>query len=399
VINLDKSDSDVIHWPNEIVVIGGGRWARVIVGQLQDLVPKSTTIKIHTSRNIIGMSKWVDEQRYKNVWVEAEFLRFDACKTSAVIVANAARDHEMAIDAGLNVGAAVLVEKPVTLSTNSARRLSDLAKDRGLYFASAHVFMFARYIAALAKQVVVAGPIEHIRVIWCDQKAEERYGENKTYDPSLPIYADCLPHVLSIFEMLAPDLPLQFVCLSLYRGGSHLELQMMLGTIPCSIRFERNSDARQRIIEVPNAWQHFRCDFTREPGVIFSGEIKEESDMDWDRSPRPLASQLTAFLRGAGGGYRDPRLDIKHGLRACRMIDVVSANYNEAQQLWMVENLLVECSRIGDDLHYALSELLLAKGIVDSLELKDEINRVYKDCSGRSAAYIGNYLGNYLGNI
>ncbi len=394
MVNLEKSDLDDILWPNEIVVIGGGRWARVIIGQLQDIIPTSTTINIHSSRNVIGMSKWVAEQRYTNVWVAAEFLRFDACKTRAVIVANAARDHEMAIDVGLSVGAAVLVEKPVTLSTNSARRLSDLAKDRGLYFASAHVFMFAHYIASFAKQVAVAGSIEHIRVIWCDQKAEERYGENKSYDSSLPIYADCLPHVLSIFEMLAPDLPLHFVRLSLYRGGSHLEFQMMLGAIPCNIRFERNSDARQRIIEVRNERQHFRCDFTQEPGAIFCGEIKEESDMDWDRSPRPLASQLTAFLRGAGGGYRDPRLDIKHGLRACRMIDDVSANYNEAQQLWLIENLVVERSWIGDDLQYALSELLLAKGILDGLTLEDEINRVYKDCSGRSAAYIVNYLSN-----
>lgn len=394
MISLVKSDSDIIHWPDEIVVIGGGRWARVIIGQLEGLVPQSTAIKIHTSRNIVGMSKWVAEQRYKNVWVETEFLQFDAFKTSAVIVANAARDHEMAIDAGLNVGAAVLVEKPVTLSTNSARRLSDLANSRGLYFASAHVFMFASYIATFAKKVKFSGLIEHIRVVWCDQKVEERYSETKTYDPSLPIYADCLPHVLSIFEMLAPDLTLNFVGLSLYRGGSHVELQLMLGTIPCSIRFERNSDARQRIIEVLNGWQHFRCDFTQEPGTIFSGEIKEEINIDWGRSPRPLVSQLTAFFRAAGGGYRDPRLDIEHGLRACHMIDIVSTNYKEAHQLWIVENLLVGGSGIDDDLHYALSELLLGKGIIDALELKDEINRVYKDCSGNSEALISNYLSN-----
>lgn len=168
----------------------------------------------------------------------------------------------------------------------------------------------------------------------------------------------------------------------------------MLGTIPCSIRFERNSDIRQRIIEVQNEWQHFRCDFTQEPGTIFTGEIKEESDIDWDSSPRPLVSQLKAFFRAAGGGYRDPRLDIEHGIRACHMIDIVSTNYNEAHQLWMVENLLVEGPSIDDDLHYALSEFLLTKGIVDALELKDDINRVYKDCSGHSAAHISNYLSN-----
>ena len=27
MISLVKSDSDIIHWPDEIVVIGGGRWA------------------------------------------------------------------------------------------------------------------------------------------------------------------------------------------------------------------------------------------------------------------------------------------------------------------------------------------------------------------------------------
>ena len=393
MINLDNINLDVICWPDEIIVIGGGRWARVIIDQLQDFFPKSSTIKIHT-RNIIGMSQWVTEKRYKNVLVETDFLRFDAYKTAAVIVANAARDHEMAIDAALNIGAAVLVEKPVTLSTNSALRLSEVAKDRGLYFASAHIFMFAHSIASFAKQVAAAGPIEHIRVIWFDQKVEERYGENKTYDPSLPIYADCLPHVLSIFEMLAPDLPLQIVCLSLFQGGSHLELQMMLGTISCSISLKRNSDARQRIIEVKNGRHELKCNFTREPGAIFCGGIKEESEIDLERSPRPLVSQLTAFLRGAGGGYRDPRLDIKYGLRACRVIDDVSESYSKAQRLWLVENLVVKYSSISHDLCYALSELLLAKGTLNTLEQEYEINRVYKDCNGRTAAYIINYLIN-----
>jgi len=389
-----KSDLDFFRWPNDIVVIGGGRWARVIIGELQELVPKTTVIKIHTSRNVSGMSKWVADKKYKNVCVEMEFLRFDAGKTSAVIVANAARDHEMAIIAGLNIGAAVLVEKPVTLSINSALRLAKIAKNQGSYLACAHVFMFSRCIASFAKKVAIAGSIELIRVTWCDQKFEERYGENKSYDPSLPIYADCLPHILSIFNMLAPNLPPKFVQLSLYRGGSHLEIQIMLGKIPCSIVFIRNSDARKRIIEVQGSSDNYRCDFTIEPGAIFCGDIKSESDLDWGRYPRPLASQLIAFLRGAWGGYRDPRLDIKHGLLACRVIDDMSAKYNEVQQLELVKNLVLGRPWIDADLQYALNELLLKKGNRDALEHENEINRVFKECNGRSAQYIANYLSN-----
>jgi hypothetical protein len=76
------------------------------------------------------------------------------------------------------------------------------------------------------------------------------------------------------------------------------------------------------------------------------------------------------------------------------MIDDVDAHYSEAQQSWLVENLVVECSTIDDDLHYALSELLIVQCAFDGLELENEINRIYKACSGQNVAYVVNYIRN-----
>ena len=46
MINLDNINLDVICWPDEIIVIGGGRWARVIIDQLQDFRSRQLSVEV-----------------------------------------------------------------------------------------------------------------------------------------------------------------------------------------------------------------------------------------------------------------------------------------------------------------------------------------------------------------
>ncbi|MBT3525240.1 MAG: Gfo/Idh/MocA family oxidoreductase [Bdellovibrionales bacterium] len=375
-----------------IAVIGGGRWARVIIDELMRIVPSTTTISVHTPRNIVGMSEWAAKRDYKNITVHTEFLPFKEAERSAAIVANAACNHEVAVRHALDAGVAVLVEKPVTLFASSTRELYELAKKKGLYFASAHVYMFARYISFLAKWVLEDEPITHIGIVWNDQHAEVRYGEQKTFDQSLPIYADCLPHILSVIEMLVPELSFKFQSLRLNQGGAHLEMDISLERISCKVEMKRNSGTRQRIINVESANRSYICDFSKEPVRMSCDAV--DVDYNEDIEPRPLECLLRAFLTGAVTGKFDPRLDIRHGLRVNYIIDEVANKYAEEQRLWLANALTDGHSKDCDGLLYGVGELLLAKNLTDSASLQMDINRIINDCSERDKSYILEYFNN-----
>jgi predicted dehydrogenase len=294
---------------------------------------------------------------------------------SAAIVVNAARDHEQAVDWALDAEMPVLVEKPIALDAGSAQRLADRARRGSIRFAAAHVFLFASYLERLAVLVSRERDIRAVRVCWTDPRGENRYGDEKRFDPGLPVFADWLPHVSSIVGTLLPGGRHSCERLRLLRGGAHLELDLTVGGVPCSVQLVRNGERRQRVIEVAASDRMLQLDFSAEPGRINCGPTTFDGDPDWNARETPLALMLRAFLRWAGGGAFDSRLDHEIGLRACRLIDEARPLYDAALLPWLAGRL----ARAGDadeDLRYALGEILQSGGLLSAAVLERETERV-----------------------
>jgi hypothetical protein len=328
------------------------------------------------------MATWASERGWGDrIHVFSDLPQF-VSGSSAVIVVNAARDHERAIEWALSAGVPVLAEKPVTLTAVATQRLADLARSRKTYFAAAHIFLFARYIEKFSKLVGETEDIRFLRVYWMDPQSESRYGEQKQYDPGLPVFADWLPHVLSIVGTLKPD---SFPCcekLEFLRGGAQLHIELMIDDIPCSVQLVRNGDRRQRIIEVAAGQKMLQIDFSSEPGKIISGSETMDGDPDWGQGSRPSAMMLKAFLRGVAGGELDSRLNIEMGLQANQVIDNVAAMYRSAQMPWLVKKL-TSSEHVDDDLRYALREILQAEGPLQANVIEKKIERVRQQFEGR----------------
>lgn len=317
--------------PENIAVIGGGRWARVLTEALCGVVPSSVNISVHSLHNADFMSAWVMKKELgRQIQVYSDWPHFLSSAQSAVIVVNAARDHEKAIRWALSAGIPVLVEKPVTLTAAASQSLADLAFGKNIRFASAHVFLFARYVKNFANRVAELNSIRSIHVCWTDPKSEYRYGEKKRHDQGLPFFMDCLPHILSIVGTLIPALPRRCDKLVFKKGGSGLEIRIWFDDVPCNVYMERDGDERQRIIDVVADKEKLQLDFSKEPGTIISGKSIVNGDPDWDIKERPLAGMLMSFLKWVAGGEFDQRLDIKLGLQANRIIDQVCDIYQPA---------------------------------------------------------------------
>ena len=364
--------------PDDVAVIGGGRWTRVLAEVLCTITPPGVKLSIHSLHNAKGMETWVSDRGLENrIGVYSFLPSFTSNTSNAIIVVNAASDHEESVEWALGQGCPVLVEKPFCLNFFAAQRLANLALTRNCYLATAHVFLFASYVENFSKLIADENEIISIRVVWMDLQSESRYGEVKSYDPGLPVYLDWMPHILSILGtfLVAPTQ----LCekLDFLKGGSHLNIHLNYGQIPCTIELVRNGNSRQRIFEVITRQKRITLDFSYEPGVIFTDEIEQCGDSDWNNNPKPVAKMLEAFLIGAATGVRDERLDISIGLNSNQVIDQIGTLYHEALVNWMNNELALHQDGINSDLCYSLIEILQLKDSNSVIPMEQRIDYVY----------------------
>lgn len=280
-------------------------------------------------------------------------------ESKAVVVVNAATDHEKSIDWALSQNAAVLVEKPLTLSSNASRRLVDEAGRRGVYLAAAHVFLFAEYLISFKNRIQVLNGIVSIDVLWADAAVEARHGEAKSFDPGLRIFEDCIPHVMSMLEVLNPGASPRMVGLEFLRGGAELELVFAHSHLQYTVRLVRNGTGRRRVLAAANSENTFTLDFSREPGTILNGAEAISASPDWASAQKPLSRMLEAFLVAAGGGHRDARLGVEVGLRAASLSEEILPAYEVAQAEWLSKKL-PSAEENDENLRYALMEIAMS---------------------------------------
>jgi predicted dehydrogenase len=366
--------------PEQIVVVGGGRWARVLTGVLCGFVAPSVKIFLHTSHNVDSMSSWITSQNFEqDIVVSSNWPDVSPELTAAMIVVNAARDHEKTIERALKARIPILVEKPVTFSEKATKRLVNLANKNNVPFFSAHVFLFASYLKNFFLVIPKIEKVQCLRIFWVDPQIESRYGEQKQYDSGLPIHADSLPHIVSIASMFTSHLSTACKSLKYKRGGAHLNVELMLGDIPCYIELIRNGDKRSRLVEVTTDKEDYKLDFTNEPGTITYSETELIGDSDWSESQRPAAQMLMAFLTCATGGELDKRLSIDVGLSANSAIDQVSILYNLSLNKFLVDKFSLPLV-VDDNLRYALKEILSSEGPLSEHIFNKHIKQIQLYC-------------------
>jgi len=375
---LDSNQNRVLGLDN-IAIIGGGRWARILSEVVCTIAPQSN-LSVHSLNNSKGMKAWVSDRDLNSRLAVSSFLPTFPPKTSnAIIVANAARDHEKTVEWALEQGCSILVEKPFCLNLISAQRLATLALTKNIYLATAHVFLFASYIDVFAKLIVEETEIESIRVLWMDPKVENRYGELKGYDSSLPVYADWLPHVLSILGTFMPTPANLIKKIGFREGGAHLNIDVTYGQIPCAIELVRDGSRRQRIVEVITRQKKITLDFSLEPGVIYNDGSLLCGNQNWIQDEKPVAKMLRSFLVSCDSGVRDDRLDMSIGLNANRVIDEVAVIYQNALKSWLNVRFATYQNEIGVDLRYALTEMLQLLHPNLTIPIEQRVNYVYRN--------------------
>ncbi|HKI45289.1 MAG TPA: Gfo/Idh/MocA family oxidoreductase [Balneolales bacterium] len=351
-------------YPEHVVVAGGGRWARVLISVLYDLLPQSVPVTIYSPHGAASMAEWVVSQGFQGrVSVSSDWPNFSPELTHAMVIANAARDHFKVAKRALESRIPVLVEKPVALSFREVEELVQISQVNKVPLAPAHVFLFAYFIEKFSAYVTDMGKIIRIKVLWSDPKCEQRHGEQKQFDPSLPIYVDWIPHILSVLSMFIPFQNSECKKVRLLEGGRQVDMVLESAGCKCDIELVRNGDSRKRMIEVETDSDRFTLDFSVEPGFAYSAVSSLPEDIATLKKGNqgPVSRMLDTFLRWAVSGEDDSRFDIGLGLQANRLIEQVASRYQGLQKAWLYK-ALATYDRRDENLQYTLAEILQANG-------------------------------------
>lgn len=315
---------------NQLLILGGGRWARVIVGVLCDLTPPNTKLIMCSPRGADSLNNWISEKGLgERILVTSQRPESLNSSRSAVFVANSARDHVSAGLWAMERGAAVLIEKPLALSLPDARSLVNYAERRGRILCAAHVLRFARYFENFSSIIPPWCKITSISFEWIDPVGEIRYGELKKHDATVPVFMDTLPHVVSVLKTVFGILPELHSIDAIGVGGSVATITLLMGKRTCCVTMRRDGKRRVRRLSVLAQHEKVVLDFSQEPGTFRFGDAMVVGDNLWNTKPRPLASMLTAFLSAAQGMEVDPRLGLDVAIASCGIVDCIMENYRD----------------------------------------------------------------------
>ena len=306
----------------------------------------------------MALDEWVRNNALTNRITVSAFWPEPSCNpASAVIVANRARDHFDTAVRALQFGNSVLVEKPIATSLLDALELQRFSSKCGKLLVAGHVFRFTRYLENFSKITSSLSNIKSVVVNWVDGKDEYRFGETKHYDCSIPVFVDCIPHIVSILQTVF-NTPPKFGCfIKTTNGGAKVELKLFIEKTPCHVTLQRNGRKRIRRIVVNGANGPVWLDFSEEPGFIQTKEGECLADSDWETKPRPLHLMLASFMTAATGGSVDERLSLETAICSAAISDKLLPVYQSSIVSCLFEKIKTYTS-VSDETSYLISEIV-----------------------------------------
>ena len=257
--------------PDRVVIVGGGRWARVLVSELFKLLPNRIPVEIVSPSAHAVMTRWCEEDKgydMGRIVVRADLPAHAHSDEFAVaIVANRPRDHFAAASALLTRRYHVMVEKPFTIFPAEARSLVAQAIRSNGAIMCGLVQLFAPYIADFRALLPFAeDELSDFVIDWADPKTELRHGEIKRIDRQTTIALDLVPHAWSLLRAFIPiRLQIAMELASAAPAADEIEIRATAGICSGVIRLSRSAPTRRRRVELRTPSRRAVLDFSLPP--------------------------------------------------------------------------------------------------------------------------------------
>jgi dTDP-4-amino-4,6-dideoxy-D-glucose ammonia-lyase len=366
--------------PQQVAVVGAGRWGRVLCRVLAELSPRLSTIHVVAERNYPETCEWLEEsskdgiKHCDRIVVRrslAEILELGDVEVA--IVTKMASQHYTATRELLLANKHVLVEKPFVLCAEQARELVELARERNRVLAVGYEFMFARtlhhYSDLLDRHL---GDIHRVDIVWKDRPGVLKWGVRKQPDLSANIITDLYPHVLSQLHLMLGRREISLRELRSADGCWQADIELTYGTIPVHIALDKQASAARRSISVTSSCgRNLALDYTDEPGEVTLDGEKLDPDHLNPSFPGSLSLEVGYFLartRDVDAELPNEAYDTTHFVEA---MELANSHLIERQAeilasaLWkdLPEALSTDVSKI---LRHQTLDPLMAHGILSN---------------------------------
>ena len=375
-----------------VLVVGGGRWARTYITVLHELFYERVTIYVSANNSKPSLEEHL---RHLSISPEPVLVDRDWCLAQSsdffvfAVIVNRAVDHFNTAMQLIKIGCPVLIEKPMALGAHQVDVLTTRYSEAKVPLYVAHVFLWVQYLKIFADYVRAAGKILAIELVWTDPEGISAGFSNQKYDPGVSIIQDVMPHAFSIISSIcAVD---RFTCeyIRVEGGGAKVLVIANIGSIALSITLQRNSKARQRLLLVKTEEHTLSLDFTKEPGVIDFGDGHRDSkalQSSWDNSNRPLASMILAMCSVSDRQEVDTRLLCNSANLYARAIDPMILTYTRQRDEWLNDTLRANPQSLGADVIYALDEIVLQENYLSESALltkrEEKLREIQKNKKG-----------------
>ena len=366
--------------PQQVAVVGAGRWGRVICRVLAELSPRLSTIHVVAERNYPETCEWLEEaskdglQHYDRIIVRRSLSEIlELGEVEVAIVTKMASQHYAAARELLLANKHLLVEKPFVLRAEQARELVELARERNRVLAVGYEFMFARALHHYSDLIDRhLADIHRIDFVWKDRPGVVKWGVRKQQDLSANIITDLYPHALSQLNLMLGRREISLRELRSADGCWKADIELTYGTVPVRIALDKQASEIRRSISVTSSCgRTLALDHTNEPGEVTLDAQKLAPDQLDQSFPGSLTSQLAYFLartRDADAELPNAASDTMHVVEATEIANShLVARQTEilTSALWkdLPESLPTEVSNI---LRHQTLDPLMAHGILSN---------------------------------
>ena len=355
-----------------IGIIGGGRWSKEIIRTLDLFVDKNVTFTIFSKNNYIELKEWIKIFEIRNILLIKKNEKLKQIKPDILIIVNSAHDHYKTCMMAIQLKIPALIEKPVGVTLKEVEKIFQHSKKNNPYLRASNIFLYNDYLINFKNVLNIDNQkYKSIELTWFDKQNEIRNGQVKNYDPTVPIYIDCMHHICSILSLFTKIRFFKIEDFNFKKGGSHIKFKVNNKNLDVIVNLARNKKIRSRKLKIITKTNDvYVLNFSKEPGFIKVNEKKIISDPDWSFKKKPLQKMLENFLNEMSCKKISKKLNFQISLGSAKICDEINKIYKLKQIDWLKKINTTNIKKYSNDFMYFVKETYLIRNEIDKNNLE-----------------------------
>ena len=301
-----------------VIILGGGRWGRVWSRVLVNARGSAANLGLVSREHADEVIQWrINTPNMSDLYISSSLDRALAqfSQPAHCIIASRPSDHVRDARAALEHGCNVLIEKPLSDDTASARDILALARARGLRLGVATEFAFLPALHFIAGRLAQDGiRCPQTRLHWTDPAGEIRHDQTKRDHSEITALEDIVPHAVSLIHILVPGAELELSAMTQIPKGGAVRFHDTHGgnhILECDMAGHK----RARFMEINTDTIQVTLDFAQADPIIFWNDDVLPLPHEFSSLNSTLRLEFGAFLASLHGlNLNNPLLDTPHML-------------------------------------------------------------------------------------